>query len=251
MILKKQTVLITGASSGIGAEIAKKFAREGYDLLLCGRDEARLKKVQSECEDVKSAVLVFDLAEVKQSATYIEKKIAQFSPVTVLVNNAGLYIPGTFEGTSDEDWTTQFQVNLLSAVQLTKILWPEFKKNGKGSVLNISSTLGVKPTPFAGAYSATKAAMINWTLSLAQEGGPLGIRANCICPGIIDTPIHPFHSLNAEDKKKATDLTSSYQLLNFMGQPVDVAESAYLLASDLSKFTTGSILHIDGGINIK
>jgi short-subunit dehydrogenase len=249
--LKQQTAFISGASSGIGAEIAKKFAKEGYNLILCGRNETRLKKVQSECSGVKSAALAFDLSEVKKHTLDIQKKIAEFSPVTILVNNAGIYIPGNFENTSDEDWLIQFQINLFSAVQLTKILWPEFKKNKKGSVLNISSTLGVKPTPFAGAYSASKAAMINWTLSLAQEGGSQNIRANCICPGIIDTPIHSFHSMNVDEKKKITDQMSSYQLLNYTGLPSDIAESAFFMATDLSKFTTGSILHIDGGINIK
>jgi short-subunit dehydrogenase len=249
--LKKQTALITGASSGIGAEIAKKFANEGYDLILCGRDEKRLKKVQSECVGVKTAILAFDLAEVKKHNLEIQKKIEEFSPVTVLVNNAGIYTTGSFENTSDEVWLNQFQINLFSAVQLTKILWPEFKKNKRGSVLNMASTLGLKPTPFAGAYSASKAAMINWTLSLAQEGGPLNIRANCICPGIIDTPIHSFHSMNANEKKKITEQMSSYQLLNYIGLPADIAESAFLIASDLSKFTTGSIFNIDGGINIK
>lgn len=248
---KQQTVLITGASSGIGTEIAKKFSKEGYDLLLLGRNEDRLKKVQSECSGAKSEYLAFDLLEINKHSDAIKAKLSALSPITILINNAGIYKASTFEATSDSDWVTQFQVNLLSAVQLTKLIWPEFKKNKKGSVLNISSTLGIKPTANTSAYSATKAAMINWTLSLAQEGGANNIRVNCICPGIVDTPIHDFHSMKTEDKKKITDQMSRYQLLNFIGQPIDVAESAYFLASDLSRWTTGSILSVDGGIGIK
>lgn len=251
MSLKNQTVLITGASSGIGAEIAKKFAREGYDLFLLGRNEERLKKVQSECAQAKTEILVCDLTEINKFSESIKKKLATLSPITILVNNAGIYKPGSFLETSDADWVSQFQVNLLSAVQLTKLVWPEFKKNKKGSVLNISSTLGIKPTSGTGAYSATKAAMINWTLSLAQEGGAYNIRVNCICPGIVDTPIHDFHSMDSETKNKITSQMSSYQLLNFIGQASDVAESAYFIASDLSPWTTGSVLSVDGGIGIK
>lgn len=251
MSLKNQTVLITGASSGIGTEIAKKFSKEGYDLLLLGRNEDRLKKVQSECIGGKTEILAFDLVEVNKFSDAIKKKLATLSPITILINNAGIYKPGAFTETLDADWISQFQVNVLSAVQLTKLVWPEFKKNKKGSVLNISSTLGIKPTPNTGAYSATKAAMINWTLSLAQEGGADNIRVNCICPGIVDTPIHDFHSMDSETKNKITSQMSSYQLLNFIGQPSDVAESAFFIASELSRWTTGSVLSVDGGIGIK
>lgn len=115
----------------------------------------------------------------------------------------------------------------------------------------MASTLGLKPTANTAAYSAIKAAMINWTYSLAQEGGAFNIRANCICPGIVDTPIHSFHSLPADEKEQALKQMTSFQLLSEIGQPEDVAEAAYFLASDLSKWTTASVLSVDGGINKK
>lgn len=248
---KNQTVLITGASSGIGAEIAKRFSKEGYDLLLFGRDQNRLNKVQSECESTKTAILAFDLVDLDKYSNTINQKLDKLSPPTILINNAGLFYQGSLEETSDDTWSSQFQINLFSAVKLTKILWPVFKKNNKGSIVNISSTLGLKPTASTGAYSAAKAAMINWTQSLAQEGGSYNIRANCICPGIVDTPIHSFHFLAPEKKKEATEQMTKYQLLNEIGKPSDIAESAYFLASDLSKWTTGAVLSVDGGINIK
>lgn len=248
---KAQTVLITGASSGIGAEIARRFAKEGYDLLLFGRDEKRLHEVRSSCTNQNTEVLAFDLKHLADHTDSILKKLANLSPPAVLVNNAGLFHQGLLEETTDTDWTTQFQANLLSAVQLTKLIWPFFKKNNKGSVLNIASTLGLKPTATTAAYSAVKAAMINWTYSLAQEGGAFNIRANCICPGIIDTPIHSFHSLPPAQKEKATKQMTAFQLLSEVGQPEDVAEAAYFLASDLSKWTTAAVLSVDGGINKK
>lgn len=255
---KNQTVLITGASSGIGAEVARRFARASnngtYDLLLFGRNETRLKQVQSECALItksKIEILAFDLTEIKKHTSAITQKLGALSPLTILINNAGLFYRGSLEETDDEVWTTQFQVNLLSAVQLTKILWPTFKKNNKGSIVNISSTLGLRPMVNTGAYSAIKAAMINWTQSLAQEGGRHNIRANCICPGIVDTPIHAFHALAAKEKQEALYKMSQFQLLSEVGQPCDVAESVYFLASDASRWTTGAVLSVDGGITIK
>lgn len=250
MSFESQTVLITGASSGIGAEIAKRFAKEGYELLLLGRNEEKLKKVQSECGG-RTEILAFDLTEISKHKNDILKKIDQLTTPTILINNAGLFHRGTLEEADEFVWQSQFQVNLLSAVQLTQLIWPFFKKINKGSVVNISSTLGLKPTSDTGAYSAIKAAMINWTQSLAQEGGAYNIRANCICPGVVDTPIHDFYHLPFEEKKEALDRVLNYQLLHQVGKPEDIAEAVYFLASDLSHWTTGSVLTVDGGINIK
>lgn len=260
MGIENQTLVISGASSGIGAEIAKRFATEGYDLLLLGRDEVKLTQVQAECLNLnknkthqKVDFLAFDLVAIHHYTDALKQKLASLSPPTVLINNAGLFHRGSLEETSDAVWNSQFQINLLSAVHLTQILWPFFKKNKKGAIVNISSTLGLKPTADTSAYSAIKAALINWTQSLAQEGGPHNIRANCICPGIVDTPLHPFHHLDADadSKKRTLDQLSKYQLLSEIGKPQDIAEAAYFLASDRSRWTTGSILNVDGGIHIK
>lgn len=248
---ENQTVVITGASSGIGAEIAKRFAKEGYELLLLGRDETKLKKVRSECKNHKTEILIFDLTEVSKHSGLINQKLSELSTPAILINNAGQFHQGLLEDTTDDIWFSQFQINLLSAVQLTKMLLPIFKKNNKGSIVNISSTLGLKPTANTGAYSAIKAAMINWTQSLAQEGGAYNIRANCICPGIVDTPLHTFHFLPPEKKKEAIHRMTKLQLLCEIGKPIDIAESTYFLASDLSKWITGAVLSVDGGINIK
>lgn len=262
MKIENQTLVISGASSGIGAEIAKLFATQGYDILLLGRDEVKLTQVQTECRKLnentaqqksnqKIDFLAFDLAAIHHYTDALKQKLASLSPPTVLINNAGLFHRGSLEETSDAVWNSQFQINLLSAVHLTQILWPFFKNNKKGAIVNISSTLGLKPTADTGAYSAIKAALINWTQSLAQEGGPHNIRANCICPGIVDTPLHPFHHLDADSKKRTLDQLSKYQLLSEIGKPQDIAEAAYFLASDRSRWTTGSILNVDGGIHIK
>lgn len=246
----KASVLVTGASSGIGAEIAREFSRKGYFVFLLGRNSDKLKRVQESCSG-PTEILAFDLKELPNYQTQILKLIENKPNFEVLVNCAGVFHRSAFAETSDEVWLEQFEVNLLSSVRLTRLLWPLFVKNKKGSILNISSSLGIKPTPMTSAYSAIKAAMVNWTLNLAQEGGAFNIRANCICPGIIDTPIHDFHTLETGEKSKVLSNISNLQLLSEIGKPHDIAKATYFLASDESAWTTGSILSIDGGISLK
>ena len=249
---RRETAIITGASSGIGAATAVKLSNEGYDLLLLGRNLENLNKTKNTCKGSgKIEILNFDLKELSQNKKTILNSLEKLSPVVLLVNNAGIYKPNSFTESNISVWLEQFQVNLFSAVELTQLIWPLFVKNKKGSIVNISSTLGIRPTANTGAYSASKAAMNNWTISLAQEGGPYNIRANSICPGIVDTPIHSFHAQLKEKSDEVKSQMAKYQLLDFIGQPQDVAEAIYFLGSDLSKWTTGSILHVDGGINVK
>ncbi len=243
-------VIVTGASSGIGAEIAREFSRHGFFVLLLGRSEVKLKAVQTSCPG-PTAILAFDLKDIEMYTNKLSEIINSIPRIEVLINNAGIYHQQSFLETTDEMWHDQFVVNVLGPVRLTRFLWPYFLKNKKGSILNISSTLGLKPVPSTSAYSATKAALNNFTQALAQEGASHNIRVNAICPGIVDTPIHSFHAMSAAEKEKFTNGLVNIQLLSKLGQPADIAKAAYFLASDQSAWTTGAILSVDGGINLK
>lgn len=249
-IAKNASIVVTGASSGIGAAIAQKFSAEGYFVFLLGRSAEKLAAVQKLCSG-PTQMMAFDLKNLESVESLLVKNLQACPPVEILINNAGIYHRQPFEQTLESTWAEQFEINLLAPVRLTRILWPLFLKNKKGSILNISSTLGLKPAAETSAYSAMKSAMNNWTLSLAQEGGAQNIRANAICPGIVDTPIHSFHHLDPQEKSKAVKGLAQMQLLSQIGHPSQIAEAAYFLASDLSAWTTGSLLSVDGGINIK
>jgi NAD(P)-dependent dehydrogenase (short-subunit alcohol dehydrogenase family) len=247
----KKAALITGASSGIGQATALEFARQGYFVYLMGRNKERLEETALQCS-AGASLLSCDLTDPKA----VEKRVNEIyeNPLyrmEVLVNNAGIFQTHSMEEGTDEIWDNMYKANLLGPVRLTRLLIPYFKKYQKGSIVNVASTLGMKPSSNTGAYSALKAAMINWTLSLAQEAGSYCVRANCISPGIVDTPIHAFHSLEDHQKQHRLTEMAKLQPLGRIGTPEDIAKSIYFLGSDLSSWTTGAILAVDGGINLQ
>ena len=242
-----KSALITGASSGIGQSIAQYFSKKGWKTLLVGRDQARLEKVKDLCP--LSSFFVCDLTQMKDVGSLIPWVLEKQgpAPLKALVNNAGIFKPNTLAQQEGNPWQEHFESNLMSAVRLTSKLWPYLKQN-KTSIVNISSTLALRPIARTSAYSALKAAMNSWTLSLALEGGPLGIRANAICPGIVDTPIHKFHNSSMNEDQVFKEKLQKEQPLGRIGQPQDVAPLVFQLCQSQSSWITGTLIPIDGGI---
>lgn len=247
--MTKNAVLVTGASSGIGAEIARKLASENI-VILTGRNKERLLHLRSEIPN--SLALPCDLSspnEIEALASTVESQLEkQKLKLTGLVNNAGIFTRKGFLETEVEEWQALFEVNMLGPVRLTRRLFNPLKASAPASVLNISSSLGLRPVPSTSAYAATKAAMVNWTEALALEWAPFRIRVNCICPGLVDTPIHPFHQRSESDEDRK--LAHSRAPLKRMGTPSDIAEAAWFLLSEKSSWTTGTIMPVDGGVHL-
>lgn len=233
--------LITGASSGLGAAMAGELAKNDYKLILIGRNAERLGKV---CNEIGSSAqpVICDLSSPLDIASLV--KSLKGGSLDVLINNAGVVSHSPFEETPDEEWTRQWVVNMMGPVRLTRSLFPQLKKAPSSRVINISSTAALRPVPGLSSYSAVKAAMIMWTKSLAQEWAKYKIRVNCICPGIVNTPIQSFHGL-PEDQLR--DIHHRHPL-GRMGQPEDIAKmTKNLVAAD---WVTGSIITIDGGLTL-
>jgi NAD(P)-dependent dehydrogenase (short-subunit alcohol dehydrogenase family) len=235
--------VVTGAGSGIGQSIAVQIAERGHQVFGLGRDQAKLMNTS---RLIRSGTFVFkavDLACAEKTSSAVQEIqgwLDQTSlPLLGLVNNAGVYDNASFSETPDSIWERQFNSNLLSAVRLTRLLYPCLKAAAPSSVLNISSTLGLRPIVGTSAYSALKAAMVNWSQTLALEWAPYQIRVNCICPGIVETPIHGTRVLSG-----------SLQPIGRVGQPHDIAKAAWFLLSEDSAWTTGSVLTVDGGISL-
>lgn len=246
----KKAVLVSGASSGIGASTAKLFAEQGYFVFLMGRNEERLQEVALECP-AGASILKADITDPVRMKKYIDHLYERPEvDLEVLVNNAGIFEMHNFEDQGLEIWRKQFEVNLFGTIALTQGILPIFKKKKKGSIVNVSSGLGLRPQARMTAYSAAKAAMISMTQSLAHEVGKDGIRVNCVAPGIVDTPIHPFHSKSEKEKEQILKERMDIQPIGRIGRPEEIAEAIYFLGSDKSSWTTGAILTVDGGINL-
>lgn len=240
-----KTAIITGASSGIGKSIAKTLSQKGFNLLLVARNEEKLKSLCNELPN--SQYFLCDLTDKEQIQSLFKKLEPHIENLTALVNNAGAYKQASMEKDSDSVWEFHIEANLMSAIRLTRLLWPTLKKN-KAHIVNISSTLAIRPILNTVAYSAIKAAMNNWTLSLALEGAADGITANCICPGLIDTPIHGFHDSKTPEDMDLKKSLQKIQPLGRIGQPEDIANTVAHLCSDEASWITGTVLNIDGGI---
>lgn len=248
----KKAVVITGASSGIGAATAVAFGKNGYFCYLMGRNKERLQEVALQCRSGAS-IMSCDMTDLPALNKRLNEILTtSIHRVEVLVNNAGIFDVHTTETGTDELWQKQFEVNMLGPVRIARAFFPYFKQHGGGSIVNVSSTLGMKPSANTGAYSAIKAAMINWTQSMALEGGPHNIRVNCVAPGIVDTPIHSFHALDAEKKSEAVANMKHLQPLGRIGTAPEIAQAIYFLGNnETSSWTTGAVLAVDGGINLK
>lgn len=241
--------VITGAGSGIGEATAVRFSDEGWETVLIGR---RLDRLEKTAKSLKTRTTLFPLDLSSPESGSQASKWVQMNPsisnrVTTLIHNAGIFDRGTTADSSDNQWHRIFETNLFAVIRLTQAFLPCLKST-KGSIVNVSSTLGLRPTSDTAAYSASKAALVNWTQSLALELGPFGVRANCVCPGIVDTPIHSFHETS--NKNEVIAKMGSLQPLGRIGQPADISHMIYALASSGAAWTTGAVVAVDGGINL-
>lgn len=246
----RKAVIITGAGTGIGAACAREFAKNNYLVFLLGRRSEVLEKLKTQV--VSSVTIPCDLTKNSEVENAVQKIISTSDiQLECLVNNAGIFKTHKVDEGGDELWLDQFNTNLFGSVRITQKLFPYFRRQKKGSIVNVSSTLGLSPTAETSAYSASKAAMISWTQSLALAGGADNIRCNCVCPGLVDTPIHGFHFLDDTAKSSALEGLNSLQPLGRIGKPEEIAKAVYFLASEASSWTTGAVLAVDGGINLQ
>lgn len=245
--LDGKVALVTGGGVGIGAAIARLFAREGAAVVVTGRRKNALEQVAGEVERQGGRALavagsVTDEAHVRSS---VGQAVRTFGKLDILINNAGVGAFGiTLHETDDATWDELVSVNLTGVFRFTRAVVPEMLKTGGGSIVNISSIAGSVGLPLGAAYGATKGAMDALTRCVAVDYAAQGIRCNAVSPGLVDTPMaEPL----LKDPERLKGVLSAY-LLPRPGKPEEVANLVLYLASDESAWVTGANFMIDGGM---
>jgi 3-oxoacyl-[acyl-carrier protein] reductase len=244
-LLEGKTALITGASRGIGKAIASRFAMEGASIAITNivEDEAFINTIDEiKARDVNIKGYISNASSFKDSQRVIDEIIKDFGKIDILVNNAGITKDTLLMRMSEEQWDAVISVNLKSVFNLTKAVLQSMLKQKNGSIINMSSVVGVAGNAGQSNYSASKAGILGFTKSVAKELGARNIRCNAIAPGFILTEM--TENLPPDIK---SDWISKIPLKRG-GTPEDVANTALFLASDLSSYVTGQTIHVCGGM---
>jgi NAD(P)-dependent dehydrogenase (short-subunit alcohol dehydrogenase family) len=247
--LQDKVAVITGAASGIGRATAILFAREGAQLVLADVQEPSLRETQAAVVEAggKAVIKQVDVSVEREVQELINLGLATYGQIDILVNNAG--ITGQMAGLEEqdgEDWKRVLEVNLLGAVFGTKYVARHMQERGSGAIVNTASVAGIRSGAGGNAYSASKAALINFTQTAACDLGGFNVRVNAVCPGLIETgmtkPVFDY----ARSAGKEAKLGSRCELRRY-GRPEEIAAAILFLASDEASFITGQALAVDGG----
>lgn len=236
--------VVTGASSGIGEAIAKHLDANNFQVAILGRNIKRLNDVASKLSH-PPLILITDISNPSDVKKALQKIQEWTDTIDLLVNNAGRINRQSFLDSDEDDWSMHFQTNLFGAFRITKGIFKLLKNAKFSHVINISSSLAYQPIASTSVYSASKAAMNNWTRCLAMEWSQYRICVNSINPGLIYTPIHDFYEKKDEASQMVIERANKISPLGRMGQVEDVVEAVdYLMKTT---WVTGSVLTVDGG----
>ena len=246
-LLEGKVAIITGASRGIGKGIAEVFADQGATIAFTyasSDEKARAFEAELAAKGVKAKGYKSDASDFNAAQTLVDEVVAEFGTVDILVNNAGITRDTLLMRMSEEQWDDVLRVNLKSVFNLTKAVIKPMLKARSGSIINMSSIVGVTGNAGQANYAASKAGMIGFTKSVAQELGSRNIRCNAIAPGFIETEM-----TEKLDPKVVEEWRNTIPLKRG-GTPIDIANTTLYLASDLSSYVTGQTIHVCGGMHM-
>jgi len=251
MKLKDKVAIVTGSSKGIGEGIAKVFVREGAKVVVtCRTQEAGEAMVKELLQANGEAIFVrTDVTKSQDIQAMIRETLRVYGKLDIMVNNAGYHLSKSVEHTSEDEWEFIITTNLRSTFLCSKYAIPHLRRT-KGTIINISSMVGVVGQPNAGAYSATKGGQIAMTKNMAIDLAPDGIRVNVICPGWIQTPLVEDWFGQQKDPAAARAYIYGQHPLGRIGTIEECGQVAAFLASDEAAFVTGSVISVDGGITL-
>jgi 3-oxoacyl-[acyl-carrier protein] reductase len=245
MLLKDKTALITGAARGIGRAIALQFAAEGADVAFTDlKADENMESLEKEIAAFgrKGKGYASDASDFEGAEAVVDQIVKDFGKVDILINNAGITRDNLLMRMTEADWDLVIKVNLKSVFSMTRAIQKHMLKQRFGSIINMSSVVGVNGNAGQSNYSASKAGLIGFTKSVAQELGSRNIRCNAIAPGFIET------EMTAKLPQDVREAWIKEIPLKRGGKPEDVAHIALFLASDLSDYVTGQVINVCGGI---
>jgi len=244
MRLEGKVALVTGGNRGIGAAVCIRLASEGAKIAFTGRDPKAAEKVVAEIKNIGRDVLFLeaDVTDKKRIDEAVSDLVKQFGPIDIVVNNAGITRDGLFIRMKDADWNEVIDTNLTGIFNVTQAVSKLMLKQKKGSIINISSVIGLVGNAGQANYAASKAGIIGLTKALAKEFASRNIRVNAIAPGFIETEM--TKKLSDDVRERALSQIS----LGYFGEPGDIAAATAFLASDDARYITGQVLVVDGGM---
>jgi NAD(P)-dependent dehydrogenase (short-subunit alcohol dehydrogenase family) len=246
--MKDKVAVVTGASSGIGRATALLFARNGSDVVAVGRNESELVALRDASRDGAGSIKIHlgDITETSQTDRLVSETVGGLGRIDVLVNAAGIIKTGSIENTTLDEWDKMMNVNLRSAFYLMQKCVPHLVAT-RGNVVNVSSVTGTRAFPNVLAYCVSKAATDQLTRCTALELAPKGVRVNAVNPGVVVTNLHKRGGMSTEDYVKFVENAKNTHPIGRAGQPEEVAELIYFLASEKALWITGATYEIDGG----
>ena len=246
--LADKVVLVTGATSGIGHSVAVKFAAHSAHVVALGRNQAALSDVETAVKDAggEPLVLAVDVTNSDQAQHAIDETVRRFGRLDVLVNAAGHISTGSIEDTSLAAWDAMMNVNLRAVFQLMQMATPHLIKT-KGNIVNVSSVTGLRSFPGVLAYCVSKAAVDQLTRCAALELAPKGVRVNAVNPGVVVTEIHKRGGMSEAAYERFLEHSKTTHPIGRVGDPDEIAELVFYLASERAAWITGVTYQIDGG----
>ncbi|GBC74856.1 Dihydroanticapsin 7-dehydrogenase [archaeon HR06] len=248
--LEGKVAIITGGTSGIGLSVCELFCKEGATSIIVGRrEEGRNIESSLRKKGYNVNFIKCDISNEAEVKAMVQKVIKEYKKIDLLVNSAGIVKVNDTHNFLLKDWDEVFRINLTGAFLCCREVIPYMLKEGKGSIINVSSASGIRGVPKLAAYCASKAGLIMLTKVLALEYGPYGIRTNCVCPGPVDTPmLKELGQYSGIEEREAKENVKKNVPLQRIANPMEIAKVILFLASDESSYVNGSIIAVDGGL---